>query len=76
MADENKLTTDDLINDLTRKGGIKADKKLSELAMSTDRDVTDVESGDLGDFIKQTVQNGYTCVVYPAGNRVMLSVHG
>jgi hypothetical protein len=76
MADKNKTTTDELIKDLTSKGGVKADKKLSELAMSTDRDITEVDSGDLGDFIKLTVQKGRSCVVYPAGNRVMLSVHG
>jgi hypothetical protein len=76
MAGKNKITADDLINDLTKKGGVKADKKLSELAMSTDRDVTDVASVDLGDFIKQTVRNGYSCVVYPAGDRILLSVHG
>jgi len=74
MAD--KKTTDELIKDLTSKGGVKADKKLSELAMSTDRDVTEVDSGDLGDFIKLTIQKGRSCVVYPAGSRVMLSVHG
>ncbi|HTY20799.1 MAG TPA: hypothetical protein VMC44_04110 [Geobacteraceae bacterium] len=76
MAGKNNKTAEDLINELTNKGGVKADKDLSELAMSTDRDVTDVESGDLGDFIKQTVKNGFTCVVYPAGTHIMLSVHG
>jgi predicted transcriptional regulator len=76
MADNNKKTVDELISELTDKGGVKADKKLSEIAMSTDRDVTDVDSEDLGDFIKQTVNNGYSCVVYAAATRIMLSIYG
>jgi len=76
MTTRAKKTSKGLINILTSKGGIQADDKLAALAMSDDRDVTDVESGDLGDFIKQTIRNGYTCVVYPAGDRIMLSVHG
>jgi argonaute-like protein implicated in RNA metabolism and viral defense len=75
MNTRTKKTAKGLINMLTRKGGIPADDKLATLAMSTDRDVTDVASEDLGDFIKQTVRSGYTCVVYPAGDRIMLSVH-
>ena len=76
MPKKNKATSEDLINILTSKGGMEADNTLAQLAMSTDRDVTNVDSADLGDFLKQTVQNGYTCVVYPVGNHVMLSVHG
>jgi hypothetical protein len=76
MHTRGKKTAKSLINMLTSKGGIQADDKLAALAMSQDRDVTDVASEDLGDFIKQTVRSGYTCVVYLAGDRIMLGVHG
>jgi hypothetical protein len=76
MSTRAKETSKGLINIRTSKGGIQADDKLAAPAMNNGRDVTDVESGDLGDLIKQTVRSGYTCVVYPAGARIMLSVHG
>ena len=44
-------------------------------AMIGDRDVTDADDAQLGSYIKTNVRSGLTCVVYPAGNRVMLSVH-
>ena len=76
MAASKRRTSKELIGILASKGGIKADNALVDLAMSTDLDVTEVSSGDLGDFIRQTILNKYTCVVYPAGDRIMLSVHG
>ena len=76
MSTRTKKTAKDLISVLTSKGGIQADDKLAALAMSKIRDVTDMDSGDLGDYVKETVRNGFTCVVYPAGDRIMLSVHG
>ena len=41
---------------------------------STDRDVTDTDNERLGAFVKQTALNGYTCVIYSQGSRVMLRV--
>lgn len=76
MAASKRRTSKELIGILASKGGVKADSALAAVAMSTDLDVTDVSSEDLGDFIRQTIQNKYTCVVYPAGDRIMLSVHG
>ena len=76
MSTRTKKTAKDLISVLTSKGGIQADDKLAALAMSKIRDVTDMDSGDLGDYVKETVRNGFTCVVSPAGDRIMLSVHG
>lgn len=75
MSGKNKRTANDLLNEFSNRGGKQADQQPSEIARGTDRDITDVESGDLGDFIKQNVKNGYTCVVYPAGARIMLNVH-
>jgi hypothetical protein len=64
------------IRDLETIGGTTASKTVATSALSTDRDVTDVDDADLGAFIKQTVKHDYTCVEYKAGSRIMLSVHG
>lgn len=56
-------------------GGARPKPSVAAAALATDRDVTDVDPGDLGRFIKQTVLNGFTCVEYLAGTRIMLSVH-
>lgn len=72
MAKKKKKAADRL---RTLKGGIKPTKSVAAAALGSDRDVTDVDDCDLGRYIKQTVgESGRTCLVYPAGGRIMLSV--
>jgi hypothetical protein len=74
MAGKNRKSAVGPINELAIKGGAKPGKELSEPATSADHDVTEYEPVELGDYIQLKVRNGYTCIVYPAGARIMLSV--
>ena len=77
MPDNSRRNSDRPINDpaIIVRGG-ETDEVTSGLSTITVHDVTDFEPVDLGDYIRQKVQNGYTCKVYPDGSRIMLSVHG
>lgn len=60
---------------LLANGAAVPSARVMEAAMDGDLDVTDTDEAELGTYIKTNVRSGLTCVLYPAGNRVMMSVH-
>lgn len=75
MPARKKRTSKKHPDSLRSDGGMITGTPVADLAVSPE-DVTDRDSGDLGDYIKHLVQLGHTCKVYPEGDRIMLSLHG